>query len=221
MTPRQAIRTRKASSNAKRPQLIIFAEGKETEPVYFTNWYRLHRERVIVKVARHQGTTTPMELVQRTIKQRAEDLRDAKRGLGDAYDEYWCVFDVDTHPHLDEALQLAVSRGILVALSNPCVELWIIIHFHSQTAHLDTENAEEMAEELLRCGKTPTSAALEQLVDRYRAAKERACQLDKKHEQDGSPPNSNPSSGVWRLVDAIRGSEVLARRCGLGVRFHT
>jgi hypothetical protein len=211
VTSRRITHTRKASSNAKRRQLIIFAEGKKTEPVYFTNWYRLYRERVIVKVAPHQGTTTPIELVQRAIKQRAEDLRDAKRGLGDAYDEYWSVFDVDTHPRLEEALELAISGGILVALSNPCIELWIIIHFHDQTAYLDTADAVEMAEGLLGGGKTPTPAALEQLVQRYGAAKQRACQLDKKHEQEGSPPNSNPSSGVWRLVDAIRGPEVLGR----------
>lgn len=27
---------------------------------------------------------------------------------------------------------------------------------------------------------------------------------DRKHDLDGSPPGHNPSSGVWRLVDAIR-----------------
>jgi hypothetical protein len=208
VTPRQATRTRKASSSAKRRQLVIFAEGEQTEPVYFTNWYRLHRERIIVKVARHQGTTTPMELVQRAIKQRAEDLREAKRGQGDAYDEYWCVFDVDTHPRLNEALQLAASENILIALSNPSIELWTIIHFQDQTAYLDTDSAVRKAEKLLGYGKTPTPKALEQLVERYSAAKERARQLDRKHQHDGSPPSSNPSSGVWRLVDNIKGPEV-------------
>lgn len=60
MTSPKAVRTRGATSNAKRRQFIIFAEGEVTEPVYLTNWYRLHRERVIVKIAPHQGTTTPM-----------------------------------------------------------------------------------------------------------------------------------------------------------------
>lgn len=146
-----------------------------------------------------------MELVQRAINQRDRDVKDAKRGLGDAYDEYWCVFDVDVHPRLDGALALAASNGIRVALSNPCIELWLIIHFQPQTAYLDRKTAEQMSETLLHCGKTLSSAALEELINRYSAAKEHARLLDKKHQQDGSPANSNPSSGMWRLVDMIRG----------------
>ena len=131
-------------------------------------------------------------------------MRDAKRGLGDSYDEYWCVFDVDTHPYLTEALQLAAAEGIGIALSNPSVELWVILHFESQTAYLNTEAAVRKAAALLGCGKTPTPSALEQLIDRYSDAKERARQLDIKHENDGSPLNSNPSTNVWRLVEVIR-----------------
>lgn len=142
----------------------------------------------------------------RAIKQRRSDLREARRGLGDAYDEYWCVFDVDSHPRLREAIQLASARQISIALSNPSIELWLIIHCRNQTAYLSTQAAEKMSEELLGCGKALTPAVLERLVVSYGLAKERACQLDKKHEQDGSPPNSNPSSAVWCLVDAIRGS---------------
>jgi hypothetical protein len=137
MTPRRS--QRRASDNPQRRQLIIFAEGSETEPVYFNNWYRLYRERIIVKVARHQGTTTPMELVQRAINQRGEDQRDARRGLGAAYDEYWCVFDVDVHPRVAEALELAFSRDIFVALSNPCIELWLILHFRNWTAYISLD----------------------------------------------------------------------------------
>jgi hypothetical protein len=184
---------------------MVFAEGAETEPVYFTNWYRLHRDRVIVKVAPHRGTTTPMELVKRAISQRDQDIRDARRGLGDAYNEYWCVFDVDVHPRLREALELAVSEDIKIALSNPCIELWLILHFENQTAHLERDDAQREAQKLLCCGKTPTPSALKLLVKKYNDAKGRARELDRKHEEDASPPNSNPSSGVWRLVDAIRG----------------
>jgi hypothetical protein len=49
-----------------------------------------------------------------------------------------------------------------------------------------------------------SGAAVDTLVDRYEMAKARAIRLDAKHEADGSPPGSNPSSGMWRLVDMIR-----------------
>jgi hypothetical protein len=32
---------------------------------------------------------------------------------------------------------------------------------------------------------------------------ERAQQLDKKHEEDGTPTPANPSTGVWRLIERI------------------
>jgi len=45
------------------------------------------------------------------------------------YDEVWCVFDVDSHPHLAEAKQQAFANGISVALSNPCFELFLLLHY--------------------------------------------------------------------------------------------
>jgi RloB-like protein len=214
MTPRPAARTRRISSSAKRPQLMIFAEGEHTEPVYFTYWFRTYRERVIVKMAPHRHTTTPMELVEKAINQRSADVKEAKRGQGDAYDEYWCVFDVDSHPRLPEALQLAASAGIRIALSNPCIELWLILHFVNQTAYLTRTDAERESEKFLGCGKTPSPAALKLLVNKYETARGHARGLDRMHERNGSTANSNPSSGVWRLVDVIRGTSTATRHSG-------
>ena len=46
-------------------------------------------------------------------------------------DECWCVFDVEwpkNHPHLFEAKRLAYAKGVSLAISNPCFELWLILH---------------------------------------------------------------------------------------------
>jgi hypothetical protein len=51
-------------------------------------------------------------------------------------------------------------------------------------------------------GKTPTTAALADLVGRYEDARRRAKALDEKHRLDGSSPRSNPSSGTWCLIDS-------------------
>jgi hypothetical protein len=58
--------------------------------------------------------------------------------------------------------------------------------------------------EMLGCGKVPTTAALGQLAGRYDQAQGRAQKLDEKHRLDGSPPRSNPSSGVCHLIERIR-----------------
>jgi RloB-like protein len=208
MTPPSRIR--KISSKAKRLQLMLFVEGQETEPAYFSHWHRLCRENVIIKIAPHRGISTPYELVERAIAQRKADLIEAKRGRGDAYNQYWCVFDVDSHPRLGDAFALADTEDIKIALSNPCIELWLILHFKLQAAYLETHMAEKMAKEILGCGKVPTPDVLNELVQRYTDAKGNALKLDSKHAGDGSPPRSNPSSEIWRLVDLIRGQATAA-----------
>jgi hypothetical protein len=192
------------SSVAQRLSILVFTEGKKTEPVYLTHWHRLHRERVIVTIDGFHGA--PLQLVEAATAQRSADLRAAKRGRGDAYDQYWCVFDIDEHPYVDQALQLAASSRIGVAVTNPCIELWFLLHFQNQTADLHRHKAQEISSDLLGCAKVPTAAALTELVVRHEDARRRAQELDRKHELDGSPALSNPSSSLWCLVDQIRGA---------------
>jgi hypothetical protein len=89
-------------------------------------------------------------------------------------------------------------------MSNPCLELWFILHFEDQTAYIDRQAAQHRAEEFLGCSKVLSESAVRVLADGYDEARRRATKLDEKHAGDGSPPVSNPSSGVWRLIDLIR-----------------
>jgi hypothetical protein len=133
---------RRPSDAAKRRQLLVFTEGLRTEPVYLTHWYRNCREHVIVRIDPRHGD--PLYLVQTAADDRSADIRDAQRDRGDAYDEYWCVFDVDEHPRLRQALELAARSGISVALSNPCIELWFLLHFQDRTAALERAEAQRL-----------------------------------------------------------------------------
>jgi RloB-like protein len=185
-----------------RPSILIFAEGKRTEPVYLTHWYRRYRDRVLIKIDDFHGT--PMTLVQRAAEQRRLDLREERRGRGTAFSEYWCMFDVDEHPHLPEALELAAREHISVAVTNPCIELWFLLHFRDQYAAVERGQVQRWARELLGCEKVLSPSALDKLAAGYEDAKRRAQSLDCKHERDCSPPGSNPSSSAWRLIDSIR-----------------
>jgi hypothetical protein len=62
-----------------------------------------------------------------TVVGRARDRRDmAERAASRAgdeflrYDEVWCVFDVDEHPHVADARAIAMAAGLRLAMSNPC-----------------------------------------------------------------------------------------------------
>ena len=187
-------------------RIAVFAEGEKTEPGYLTHWHRAHRDHVHVKTS--GGLGAPMTVVNRAVQQKRQEARDAKRGRGRASDEYWCVFDVDQHPNIGAAVQKAVDNGIGVAVSNPCVELWFILHFQDQSAHIERDAAQTISEQLLKCGKVLNERALQMLDETFTDARARAKSLDDKHAGDGRPPRSNPSSGMWRLIDRITGESV-------------
>jgi hypothetical protein len=114
------------------------------------------------------------------------------------------MFDRDDHPNFARAIDLANRHQINLAISNPCIELWFILHFEDRTAYLDRYAAQHRAAELLGCSKFLSEPALIALADGYEEARRRATKLGEKHAGDGSPLGSNPSSGVWRLIDVIR-----------------
>lgn len=180
----------------------MFREGLVTEELYLTHWRRRYRDRVTITL--DPDPAGPLQLVERAVEAKAREDLAEKRGRGRAHDQIWCVFDRDEHPTFAEAITLAASKGINVAVSNPCIELWFVLHFEDQTAYIERDHAQTRAGDLLGCRKRLTNAALEMLHNRYEDAAERARSLDAKHEGDGSPQGANPSSSVHRLLDAIR-----------------
>jgi hypothetical protein len=145
-----------------------------------------------------------MSLVDRAIAKKKLELREQKRSAGRPYDEIWCVFDVDDHADLQGAIGRADQHGIKVAVSHPCIELWFILHFEDQTAYIERQHAQSRSKTLLGCKKLLTEQALLELAGRHEEAARRAKKLDRKHEGDGSPPRSNPSSEVWQVVEQIK-----------------
>lgn len=180
----------------------MFVEGQKTEDGYLLPLRRDLRDHVLITVDARSGV--PMTLVQRAVAAKLEAQRDAARGRGRAYDEVWCVIDHDEHPNVPQALELAASHGVHVVMSNPCIELWFILHFENQTASIERRQARRRAAELLGCQKNLSLAATDTLYERYAEARQRAVALDAKHLGDGSPPRSNPSSDIWHLVDRAR-----------------
>ena len=184
-----------------RREILVFTEGEATEKDYIDHWFAKHRERVLIDIDKFHGS--PLRLVEEAIKQRNIDLREEKRGRGSARDEYWCVFDRDEHDDVKDAIAKAGANGICVAFSNPCIELWFILHFADQTAWIHRHDAQRESESYLQCKKHLSSQAPEKLDSSFGDAKSRAEGLDNKHALDGSPPRSNPSSNVWELIERI------------------
>ena len=127
---RRSPRKGKSAPVSAKKQIYVSTEGQATEPDYVEYWQRKHRHQVVVVIDEFHGG--PGQLVERAIRQRQDDLREERRGRGRAFDEYWCIFDRDEHK------ESAVSSDIRVAHTNPCIELWFILHFVADCVHSPT-----------------------------------------------------------------------------------
>jgi hypothetical protein len=183
-----------------RARFLIVCEGEVTERHYF-NDLRL-RERGLVEVKIVPGGV-PKTAVETAVKLKKESDSDAKRRK-DAnlrYDHVWCVFDIDVHPNVPEAKHQARDNAIEVAASNPCFELWLLLHFQEQTAHIERDRVAHLCREHVPGYKKKPDCEL--LTPRQEEALARAAQLDAWQATRGNA-GENPSTGVHRLVLQIK-----------------
>ena len=115
------------------------------------------------------------------------------------------MFDTDQHANLPQAINEAGQSDIEVAVSNPCFELWLVLHAREQTAHIDRHDVQRLASTLgLADDKRIPDTAWDALIEGFETARQRARALDERHAGNGSPLRENPSTDVWRLVDRLR-----------------
>ena len=202
MTRPSGRRARRGHTARKERRVIrVLTEGKITEPGYLTAWARRYRHSVRIDLS--ECGMAPETLVDHA----AQHMRRRRRsGRGDReFDEIRCVFDIDEHGNIPAAIHNARQSGIEVAVSNPCIELWLVLHVEDQAAYIHRRNVQRRANELeLTVGKKISERAWTTLFDEFETARQRAKGLDQRHSGNGSPPRSNPSTDVWRLVDRIR-----------------
>lgn len=83
---------------------------------------------VKAEIVRGGVPKTVVELAVK-LKKESEGQARRRRDVNLRYDHIWCVFDIDEHPFVPEARQQARDNRIDVAVSNPCFELWLLLHF--------------------------------------------------------------------------------------------
>lgn len=199
---RQTFRRRRQFGRDLRTRILVVCEGSVTEAEYLKS-FRHHFRNSLVRVEVDSHGGAPKILVKRAAKRKEQSEAQAQKRDDDflLFDEVWCVFDVDEHAHLAEARHQATASGIDLAVSNPCFELWALLHFQEQNAHLPTAEARiRLKRYVPDYGK---ALPFDRLQTGYEAAVSRAQDLDRRCEADGEP-GRNPSTGVYRLTQSIR-----------------
>lgn len=184
-----------------RPLILVLTEGRVTEPEYI-NALKAFVHNPRVRVIEEAGASTNAVQHATKLKQAAEHRAQDERDQNLAYDEVWCVFDVDDHTDvaIDKARRMASQSGIELAISNPCFELWLWLHFADQPGMQDSRQLQARLRKYLP--KYDKHLNFKELQPGRDNAIQRAKRLDNDAEAAGEP-GRNPTTGVWRVVESI------------------
>ena len=182
----------------------MFCEGTRTEPDYIK---ALRQEPAVrdsasvdIRIDLNASGAVPLTLVN-----AAAEARDRNSQEQGEIDQVWCLFDVEwpqNHPKLPEARAKAVVSDVRLAISNPCFELWLGLHFENRTAWLDNDAAGKLRRDHDKNSGKGLDGS--EYMPRRADAAQRARALTAKHAGDGTEfPNDNPSSGMYLLLEAI------------------
>ena len=131
-------------------------------------------------------------------------------------DQVWAIFDRDNHSHFEEAIDLCERNGVGAAWSNPCFELWLILH-EADYGKPGTHQHVQQALAALRPEYDRSGAKIpdcDDMVGQVEDAERRGAMLLREREKGGSAPFGNPSTTVGRLTRAIREADRRARPPG-------
>lgn len=185
---------RPRNTRRERERILIVTEGERTETQYFKR---------LASYLRATGVTVdgldvigvgrdPMSVVRRAAKRTSDGKLVGQR---EGYDAVWCVFDVDEHVNLDDAVTAAKRFGFSVSVSNPCFEIWLLWHVEDRTKRISRT---ELARKVRQHGvdKTiPNGFPYQKYTDAITRA----------GRADGEVPG-NPGSGVTVLAQRLDGT---------------
>ncbi len=135
---------RRKASRDSYDRILIICEGKKTEPQYFKEirkHYRLHTANISILPSDYG--TSPQQVVAFARDKCLETKN---------WEQVFCVFDRDDHLSYYDAQQTAKTLNnkfknenkqpirFTVIPSNPCFELWLLLHFQSVTREMHRDD---------------------------------------------------------------------------------
>lgn len=101
--------------------------------------------------------------------------------------------------HPEHRVPLTLAR---MAISNPCFELWLILHHQDHHKFGHTAAVEGLSRSL--DGRPGKSVDASRYLPRRQEAVRRAHLLAKRHEREGNQfPHDNPSSGMYLFLQSL------------------
>jgi len=187
-----------------RPRILVVTEGAVTEPQYLDGLKNACRNPLVDVEVEDRHGRDPHTLVKIAKNRQRQAEKQARRESDDnlKYDDVWCVFDIDDHLTVGDAKQMARDNQIEVAISNPAIELWLLLHFRDSPGMQHRDRIRDMLQQFIP--GYDKSVDFKQYEGGYVDAVIRAESLDQMAECDGEE-NRNPTTGMYRLTRQICG----------------
>src|SRR5690554_3354392 len=178
-----ARRRRQPKGKKINPTYFIFCEGK-TEVAYINYLKRKYRISSIQIHATEKGNN----ISENYIKNYKQDK------FTDESDIDFLMYDIDA-PKMLEKLQ-GIPNTILLS-SNPCIELWFLLHHKNQKASIKTYECIREIEN--RCKGYSKGAICDKLFDKLNNFEEKAISRAKELKD-----YKNPSSTIYILLEKLK-----------------
>ncbi|MBO3734228.1 RloB family protein [Glycomyces niveus] len=190
--PRNRTRPDHWRQRERRDKILVVIDAEETERQYLEQ-FKGKSSPTIPHVKIVTKNKDPLTVVNHAIR-----LFDS----GD-FDEAWCVFDEDDYKDggtFQKAIATAGKR-LRLAVSCPCFELWLLLHFEECGSELNQKEARRRLRKHLP-DYDKSALRCEDFQPHQADAIRRARTLDAGHKTN----HQNPSTGVWRLVERLSGT---------------
>jgi hypothetical protein len=184
-------------------RFLIVCEDEKSSPNYFHALKRQFGLSATVISSEHYSQ--PLQVVQRAVATREQEERDPDLP---PFKQTWCVIDGDYGSKTNNARAKADANNIRLAISTPCFEYWVLLHFEDSAAPA------AKCDEVIHCLKKHLpdyekgSCDFSSVVTNARIAAFRAERLRKPRiKMEPRAENHNPCSEVYRLIFEILPSE--------------
>lgn len=129
-----------------RVELVIACEGEVTEPDYIKRCVQ-HYGAGMVRLRVIEKHGAPLQVVTAAIQEREKLLQKYRKMTGMRSPEtcfkVWALFDKDDYD-VEPAFVLAKTNKIQVAFSNPCFELWPLLHLTDFGGQEDSQGLQRL-----------------------------------------------------------------------------
>lgn len=192
-------------SKTRKSKLTIGIVGEGiTEQLYFTEFKQVEAEKLSVNVKPERPYNSDFE----RILGKAQDLVEAGN------DFVFCLVDMDkirNNPTMKQKFEKAQkdTENITFIESNPCFELWLLLHFTFTTQNFLRD--ENVVNELKLSNRIPDYKKKKKyfehkkiyslLKDKLNIAKSNATKLDNSKEKSGNP--EFPYTQIYRIFEEL------------------